>query len=698
MQDNLSTPKKDGTGPSGKPDPYNWLRADNWQQVMHDPSVLDDEIRQVLVAENTHVDSIMKPTKDLQKTLFKEMRGRIKENESSPPVPDGDWAYYSRYDTGAQYSLFCRVPREHMDTVDGDTPSEHEIILLDCPKLAEGESFFQLKGCSCSHNHNLLARAVDNNGSEIAEIRICDLTTGKDLPDVITGATGNVIWVKGDKQFLYSVYDDNHRPYRIYAHTLGDDPKNDVLIYEEKDPAFFLTMGFSEDEKYIFISPNGHSSSESWYLPLDDISVPPQCIHPREDDVEYSVTHHNGKFYILTNRNGATDFEMVVCDVENCGAEHWQPYIPHRLGTLILGFEVSQEYMVRLERVNALPRIVIREFATGDEHTIALDEEAYALGLSGVLEYEHPIMRFGYSSPSTPGQSFDYNMKTREKTLRKTQIIPSGHNSADYVVRRLRVPSHDGALIPVTIVHHKDTPIDGTAPCVLYGYGSYGHAISSGFGSSCLSLVNRGFIWATAHIRGGMDCGFDWYKQGKMEHKKNTFHDFIAVAEGLIEHKYTAQGHITAMGGSAGGLLVGAVVNQRPELWKSILALVPFVDCLNTICDDSLPLTPPEWTEWGNPLTDKDVFAYIESYSPYDNVTAQDYPHLWVSAGLTDPRVTYWEPAKWVAKLRALKTDNNMLLLKTNMDAGHGGASGRFDSLKETAEEYAFVLLAHDKT
>lgn len=690
-------PKKPRKSPSGLMDDYDWLRADNWQQVMKDPQTLAPEIREILEAENTHTTATMADTADIQQTLFTEMRGRILENDSSLPVPDGDWAYYSRYDTGEQYPLFCRVPKIYQDTVgNSNTPSPHEQIILNCPKMAQGYDFFQVKGCQHSYNHNLLIRAVDTNGSEVAEIRIHDLTTGNDLPDVIPNATGDVLWVKGDKQFLYSVYDDNHRPYRIYAHTLGDDVANDTLIYQENDPAFFLSMGISDDEQYIFITPNGHSASECWYLPAHDVTVAPKCIQPRADDVEYSVSHHNGTFYIVTNRNGATDFEIVATPVEKCGAEHWQPFIPHQLGCLVLGVEFYQNYMIRLERTNALPRIVIRHMNSGDEHTITFDEDAYSLGLSASLEYEQDCMRFSYASPTTPTQVFDYNMTTRQRTLRKTQVIPSGHNSADYRVKRHRITAPDGAEIPVTVLYHKNTPLDGTAPCLLYGYGSYGISMTAGFSTGKLSLVDRGFIWATAHIRGGMDCGFNWYDDGRKLNKKNTFTDFITVAEGLVKHGYTATGNISAMGGSAGGMLMGAVANMRPDLWKSILALVPFVDCLNTICDDTLPLTPPEWVEWGNPNTDTAVYDYMQSYSPYDNVTAQNYPHMWVEAGLTDPRVTYWEPAKWVAKLREHKTDTNMLLLKTNMGAGHGGASGRWDSLKETAEEYTFILKAHN--
>jgi oligopeptidase B len=415
-------------------------------------------------------------------------------------------------------------------------------------------------------------------------------------------------------------------------------------------------------------------------------------IAAREPEVEYDASHHRDRLIILTNADGAEDFKLVHAPVQTPSREHWTDLVPHRPGVLIVGFQVYEHWLVRLERENALPRIVVRNFDSGEEHSIAFDEEAYALGLGGGYEFDTDTLRFIYSSMTTPAEVFDYDMRTRERVLRKVQEVPSGHDPTHYVTRRLMATSHDGEQVPVSVLHHRDTALDGSAPLLLYGYGSYGHAIPAAFGTVRLSLVDRGFVFAIAHVRGGMERGYRWYKSGKLMAKRNTFEDFIAAAEHLVHERFTSARRIAIQGGSAGGMLVGAVSNMRPDLFKAVVAEVPFVDVLSTMCDDTLPLTPPEWPEWGNPIDSEQAYRYIASYSPVDNVTARAYPHIIVTAGLSDPRVTYWEPAKWVAKLRANKLDDNLLLLHTNMEAGHGGAAGRFERLRETAMVYAFVL------
>ncbi|WP_281174841.1 S9 family peptidase [Kiloniella litopenaei] len=427
-------------------------------------------------------------------------------------------------------------------------------------------------------------------------------------------------------------------------------------------------------------------------MPADNPASKPSVVSVREPGIEYEVSDHGDRLLILTNASDAVDFKVCETSLDQAGRENWQDLVAHKPGVLILSLIVFQNFMARLERVEGLPKIIVTHFSDSQEHEIAFDEEAYSLGISGGYEFDTKTLRFSYSSPSTPARVFDYDMENRERTLRKEDEIPSGHNPDDYSVRRLLAPSHDGALVPISLIHRKDTALDGKAPLLLYGYGSYGNAIPAGFMRNSFSLVDRGFVYAIAHIRGGTDKGYGWYLDGKMDRKKNTFIDFIAAAEHLIAEGYTAAGQIAAHGGSAGGMLMGVVSNMRPDLFKAIVADVPFVDVLTTMCDETLPLTPPEWPEWGNPIASKAAYDYIKSYSPVDNVTAQDYPNILVTAGLTDPRVTYWEPAKWVARLRELKTDSNHLIFKTNMSAGHGGASGRFERLKEVALMDAFLL------
>ncbi|WP_316858099.1 S9 family peptidase [uncultured Cohaesibacter sp.] len=669
-------------------DDYAWLRADNWQEVMHEGrAVLDDAIEAYLDAENAYTTREMADTEALQSTLFDEMKGRIKEDDSTVPAVDGPYAYSSRFVAGGQYPLVVRTPRD----------GGQETILLDGNLEAEGESFFRLASTAHSPDHSKLAWAVDTKGSEFFTVRVRDIESGKELSDHLERTTGGAIWSEDSTHLYYTCLDDNHRPCRVFRHKLGTSQEEDELIYEEKDAGFFVGLGKSQSGEVIFIDCHDHETSECYFLDARDNSSEPILIARREEGIEYSVDEGCGIFYILTNADGAEDFKLVTTSPDQPGRDHWQGLVPHETGRLLLSHSIFKDYLVWMERENGLPRIQIRNITNGEQHAIAFEEEAYSLGFHGSLEFDTEIVRFTYSSMTTPNRVFDYNMANRSRTLRKEQEVPSGHDAADYVTRRLMAPAHDGETVPVTLLYHKDTALDGSAPCLLYGYGSYGIAIPASFSTTALSLVDRGFVYAIAHIRGGKEKGFAWYKNGKREKKTNTFKDFISAADFLVAENYTSEGQIVAEGGSAGGMLMGAVANMAPTLFSGILAIVPFVDVLNTMLDDSLPLTPPEWPEWGNPIASMQDYQTIASYSPYDQISAQSYPAILAVGGLADPRVTYWEPAKWVARLREKRLDDNLLLLKINMESGHGGASGRFDRLKETALEYAFALKVSGK-
>ncbi|WP_298965524.1 S9 family peptidase [uncultured Roseibium sp.] len=668
-------------------DDYGWLRADNWQEVMRDPSVLDADIRAYLEAENAFQESQMATTKELQETLFGEMRGRIKEDDSSVPSPDGPYAYGLKYETGGQQPIFFRTLRD----------GGKETILLHGDKEAEGKAYFKIGVASQSPDHKLLAWAYDDKGSEYYSMQLRDIESGKDLDYRIEDTGGGGVFCADSKFVFYIRLDDNHRPSKLFRHEIGTDPAKDVLVYEEKDSGFFMGVGKTQSGDTIVIDIHDHETSEVWMIPANSPETPPVLIAPRDTGVEYSVDDHGDTLYILTNLGDAEDFKIVTAPKATPGREFWTDLVPHKPGCLVLSHCVYKTFMTRLEREDGLPRIVVRRLTDNIEHSIAFDEEAYSLGAGGGYEFDTTTIRFTYSSMTTPSQTFDYNVETRERVLRKEQEVPSGHTASDYVTRRLMAPAADGETVPVSILYRKDTILDGSAPLLLYGYGSYGISIPASFNTNCLSLVDRGFVYAIAHMRGGKEKGFRWYKDGRREKKKNTFTDFIAAADHLVAEKFSSHDRIIAHGGSAGGMLMGAVANLAPEKFGGIIAEVPFVDVLATMLDDTLPLTPPEWPEWGNPITDKAAYEYIASYSPYDNVAAKDYPAILAVAGLTDPRVTYWEPAKWVAKLRAVKTDNRLLMLKTNMEAGHGGASGRFDRLKEVALVQAFALMVAGK-
>ncbi|WP_323014331.1 S9 family peptidase [Devosia sp.] len=664
-------------------DPYHWLRAANWQEVMQKPETLDTDIRAYLDAENSYFEAEFgKPTDALQETIYKEIRGRIKEDDSGVASPDGPYAYNSRMLEGKQYPLIVRTARD----------GGEETVLLDC-NMEAGEAYFGFAGVEHDRSHRYLAWAADRAGSEYYDIVIRDLETGQDTAEIIRETAGSYVWSNDSRAIYYTEYDDNHRPYRVRLHVIGTDQADDSIIFEESDPGFFVGVGRTLSDRYIVIDAHDHQTSECWLIDAETGGAP-RLVAPRLTDREYDVEERDGLLYILTNADGAEDFKVVTAPADDPRPENWTDLVPHRQGVLILDTIVIRNHLLRLERHEGLPRIVARDLRTGDEQTVGFEEEAYALGMSVGYEFDTSVFRLTYSSPTTPSRTYDLDLETGLRTLLKEQEVPSGHNPDDYETRRLFATASDGEQVPVTLLYRKGLALDGAAPALLYGYGAYGMSMPASFSISALSLVDRGFVYAIAHIRGGMEKGYRWYRQGRREHKTNTFTDFIAAAEMLVEKGYTSKGRIVAQGGSAGGMLMGAIANMRPDLWGGVLAQVPFVDVLNTMLDDTLPLTPPEWPEWGNPIASAADYERIAAYAPYEQVVAQDYPPIFALAGLTDPRVTYWEPAKWVAKLRATKTGDAPLYLRTNMGAGHGGASGRFDRLKETAMCYAFALYA----
>jgi oligopeptidase B len=667
-------------------DPWAWLRAENWRDVFEHPDALPSEIRAVLEAENAYVASALElPEQPLIDTIYAEIRGRIEEDSNGIPSPDGPYAYNFRMEEGKQYPVFTRTPRE----------GGAEEILLDGNLEAgsDPEAYFALGAVEHSPDHRLLGWGVDRQGAEIGTVTIRDLATGEDTAEVLenVGQGGSFVWAPDSRSLYYIEYDDNMRPYRVRQHVLGTPQAEDRVIYEETDPGFFVGVGETQSRSHIVITADDNQTSEVRVIAAGGDGTP-RLVEPRRVDIDYDLEEREGVFYILTNADGAEDYKIVTAPVSAPSAGTWTDLVPHQQGVLIVDMIVLRHHLIRLERVEGLSRLVVRDLTSHREWTVGFDEEAYALGMGTGYEFDTATIRFSYASPTTPSSTYDLNLETGERTLLKVQRIPSGHDPAQYETRRIFARASDGEAVPITLLYKKGTPLDGTAPGLITGYGAYGMAMPAGFSVSRLSLVDRGAVYAIAHVRGGMDKGYRWYRMGRREHKVNTFTDFIAAAEALIAEGYVAPERLVAEGGSAGGLLMGAVANMRPELFAGILAFVPFVDVLNTMLDDTLPLTPPEWLEWGNPITDPEAFRRMHAYSPYDNVRAVPYPAILALAGLTDPRVTYWEPAKWVAKLRATTTGSAPIYLKTHMGAGHGGASGRFEAIKETALAFAFAL------
>ncbi len=662
-------------------DDYAWIRADNWQDVLRNPKVLPSDIRALIEAENEFADGVLSPLASLRKTLVKELRARIKEDDADVPEPDGKYSYYERYREGGEHELICRTLRA----------GGAEEILLDGDQQAKDKAFFEIGCAQASPDHQRLIWSADEAGSEYFSISVRDLATGQDIDAVVTDTDGEAVWTLDSSAFYYVRLDENHRPSHVFRHVIGTPMAQDQLIYEEHDASWFVDLHQSQSREHLLIHVHDHDATEVWLIDLRQ-EGPPRLIAPRTVGIRSIVAPHMDRLFIKTNAGGAQDFKLVEASIDAPEPEHWRDFVPHKLGCMIVSFTVVRDFLIRLERENGLPRIVVRNLATGEERMIAFSEEAYSLALLPGREFDTTTIRFTYSSLTTPKETYDYDLLTSERTLRKRQTIPSGHDPEKYMTRRVYASAPDGALVPISLLYARATPLDGTAPLFITGYGSYGSPYPASFSANTLSLVDRGFVFAIAHVRGGTDKGWGWYLDGKLARKPNTFADFIAATRYLIAEKFTSVGQVVASGGSAGGMLMGAIANQAPELFAGIVADVPFVDVINTMLDDTLPLTPPEWVEWGNPITDAEAFAVMHSYSPYDNVKAQAYPAILALSGLTDPRVTYWEPTKWVARLRAKMIGGGPVLLKTNMKAGHGGSAGRFDQLGDVALEYAFAI------
>ena len=655
-------------------DPWAWLKDPGY------PEVTDKDVLAYLEAENAYFEAMMAPHKPLTDRLYQEMKGRIKEDDSSVPQKDGDWLYWTAFETGGQYRKWWRKP------VAGG-PDE---LILDEPALAEGKEYFRLGAFSVSNDGKLLAYAIDDNGSERFTIRVKDLTTGEHLPDVIPGMLSEIVWTADDSAFLYGLANEQWRTDNARLHKLGTDPASDIELYHEEDEGFRVGVSETSDRQWIVIATGDHVTSEVYLLPASDPLAKPICVAPRKTGREYDVETHGDTLFIHTND---TDPMWRLCTAPIADPGNWSELIAPSAHFYMTGIECYRDYFVVEGREDGLDQIWIHRYDPAiAPRRITFPEASYTAGLGDNPEYDMPVIRLGYESMVTPGTVYDYDVATGEMITLKVQEIPSGYDADKYATDRLKIKVRDGTDVPVSIVYPKDFPKDGSRPLFLYAYGAYGYAIPPGFSTGRLSLLDRGFAYAIAHIRGGDDLGQQWYHDGKLEKRTNTFNDFVDVAKALVADGWTSAGKIAIAGRSAGGELMGAVVNSDPDLWGAVVDDVPFVDVLNTMLDDTLPLTPGEWPEWGNPIEDKAAFELIRSYSPYDNVKAQAYPPMFISGGLNDPRVTYWEPAKWAAKLRATKTDGNLLLLKTNMGAGHGGKSGRFDSLYESAEEHCFVL------
>jgi oligopeptidase B len=657
------------------------MRAVNWREVLRDPGSLPADIRALLEAENAYAAAVLAPTLGLQKELKREMRARLKEDDSEPPQVDGPWAYYSRFRPGGQRRIYCRKPRE----------GGAETVLIDGDARAGDKTFFHLAAARHSPDHSKFAWCSDDLGSEILTIAVRDLKRETDLADRVVGATGDVVWTRDSEAFLYVEQDESHRPCRVRLHRLGTAQTDDVEIFAEADPAWFIGVEATRLGRSAIISVHGHDASEARIVDLDHPAIPPRLVAPRRPGFRYEVMDHGDRFFIRANVD-APDFKIVVAPHDAPGEKNWRDSVPKRDGRFIADATLFKRCLVLLMREMSRPHLVVFDLENGESHEIAFDEEAYFLRLEPVYEFDTSVIRFSYSSPATPQETYDYDVVNRRRTLIKRQATPRGFDPQAYVVRLVFARAEDGESVPVSLLYKRGMKLDGSAPLIITGYGAYGYPAEASFSTNRFSLVDRGFVFAIAHVRGGTDQGWRWYEDGKLGKKPNTFSDFLAAARFLIAEGFTSKGQVVAQGGSAGGLLMGAVANLDPDLFAGIIADVPFVDVLATMLDASLPLTPPEWLEWGDPIHDKAAFDMIRSYSPIDNVRAQAYPAILALAGLTDPRVTYWEPAKWVARLRATMTGGGPILLRTAMDAGHAGAPGRFDRLEDIARQYAFAL------
>ena len=664
-------------------DNYSWIHQKNILEVLKDKSKLDSEVKKYLEEENAYTDYHLKDTKDIQKKLFDEIKGRIKLDDESLPYKDHTYEYWTKTTAKGNYSIKLRkkIGSENIEEIwNGDKEKE---------KLKT--EYFGVGDLEVSNNDKYLGYSLDIKGSEYYTIYIRDIETNKIISKEITETSGGITFSLDDKYIFYSKLDENHRARKIYRHKIGDFDTEDELIFEENSEAFTVGIGISSDEKYYFINTSDHNTSEQYYFKSDEINPSPKLIIKRERGVLYSVNSWGNKFYNHTNKN-AEDFKIDICD--SLEKQDWKTFIPAKDEVLIGGLTFLKNWIIRGETSGALDKLFVKNISTNlEEELIFSDEKVYVPGVTLTQkDRDTDEVYLGYSSPKTPSRVYKYNLSNKSKELVKEQEIPSGHNKDDYIVERVEFESHDGRMVPLTITRHKETKIDGSANLLLYGYGSYGNSMYPSFSSTRLSLINRDIIWATAHIRGGMEKGMRWWKEGKLINKKNTFEDYIYAAKYLIKKNYTSKGKIIGMGGSAGGLLMGAVVNQSPELFLGIIMAVPFVDSLTTNLDHSLPLTVGEFDEFGNAKENKEHFDYIFSYAPYNNIKKMDYPHIFITTSLSDNRVLFDEPAKFTAKLRDYKTDNNLLLLKTEMNAGHGGKSGRDGAIEEIAIDYAFAL------
>jgi len=669
-------------------DDYSWIHQKNILEVLKDSTKLVPEVRKYLEEENAYTEFHLKDTKQHQKKLFDEIKGRIKLDDESLPFKDKKFIYWTRTTKKGNYSIKLRKKI--------GTEIEEEIWNGDREKEKLVTEYFGVGDLEVSWNDELLGYSLDLKGSEYYSIFIRNIKTGKLITEEIKDTSGSILFSLDDKYIFYSKLDDNHRPRKIFRHKLGTPIQEDILIFEEKTEAFTVSIGLSSDEKYYFIVSSDHNTSEQYYFSVNEQSPKPKLIQKREKGIIYSVNSWDDSFYMHTNKN-AEDFK--IDKTSDINFKNWEPYVPAKDETLIGGLTFLNNWIIRSEVTNALGKIFVKNLEDNiEEELIFSDEEVYDGGISLTQKDKNTdLIHISYSTPKTQSRVYKYNLKTKEKKLVKEQIIPSGHNSQDYIVERLECISHDGRRVPLTITRHKKTKINGNANLLLYGYGSYGNSMSPSFSSTRLSLINRDIIWVTAHIRGGLERGMKWWKEGKLLNKKNTFKDYLAVARFLIEKKYTSKGKIIGMGGSAGGLLMGAVVNESPELFCGMVMAVPFVDSLTTNLDHSLPLTIGEFDEFGNAKDNKDHFDYIYSYAPYNNIKKMDYPNILITTSLSDNRVLFDEPAKFTAKLRDYKTDNNLLLLKTEMNAGHGGKSGRDGAIEEIAFDYSFILKVSKK-
>ncbi|RLZ09682.1 S9 family peptidase [Faecalibacter macacae] len=656
------------------------IRIDNyyWLNERENQEVID-----YLTEENKYTEAILKPTEEFQAKLFEEMKSRIKEDDSSVPYKMNGYWYLTEFQKGKEYPIHKRRK---------DSLENEDEILFDVNPMAEGHAYYKLGGLSVSPNNEMCTFGVDNVSRRIYTIQIKNLTTGEILADKIENTTGGSVWAADNKTLFYTRKDETLRAYQIWKHKLGTSSEDDTLVFEETDDTFSVYVYKSKSRDYIIIGTSSTVSDEYRFIPANEPDAEFKIFQERERDLEYSIEHFGNEFYIQTNKDDAFNFKLMKTSVDKTEQENWIEVIPHREETFIEGFEIFKNYLVIEERTNGLMQMNIKAWDGSEDYYLPFNEETYTAGSGTNPDFDTDILRYGYTSLTTPTSVIDFNMKDKTFEVKKEQEVLGTFDKDNYVSERIWAEARDGEKVAISLVHHKDTKLSADTPLLLYAYGSYGYTIEPNFSSIRLSLLDRGFVYAIAHIRGGQYLGREWYEDGKMLDKKNTFFDYIDCAKYLIEKGYTSTPHLYGMGGSAGGLLMGAVINYEPTLFNGIVAQVPFVDVVTTMLDDTIPLTTGEYDEWGNP-NDEEYYHYMKEYSPYDNVEAKAYPNMYVSTGLHDSQVQYWEPAKWVAKLRELKTDDNILLLDTNMDTGHGGASGRFESLKEDAKEDAFLFM-----